>query len=157
MAPETISQDEYDIFTAIFHGDRYRFDLSTTTIADETTILHSKTCANWIYAPVRFRYLHKRNPDLTSDFEAKNQCAWKLERRFQVPHSFQFLSQRQPTQPRRGNYFTLSRVGFDRELAHGLVYFSYYGGPLCGQGYFLLMQRDGEAWRELDAMLAWYS
>ena len=157
MADETISQDEYDIFTAIFHGDRYRFDLPTTTVADETSTHHFTTCADWIYAPLRFRYMHRRNPDLTADFETKNRCKWKLERRFDVPNGFQFLSERQAIKNDEGNFFTVSRVGFDRENAHGLVYFCYYGGPLCAQAYFLLMEREGNSWREMDAMLAWLS
>lgn len=157
MAHDTISQDEYDIFTAIFHGDRYRFDLPSTTIADETSTHHFTTSADWIYAPLRFRYMHKRNPDLTSDFETKNRCRWKLERRFNVPNGFQFLSEREAPKNEDGNFFTVSRVGFDRENAHGLVYFCYYGGPLCAQAYFLLMERDRDSWREIDAMLAWLS
>ena len=157
MADETFSQDEYDIFTAIFHGDRYQFDLPTTTVADETSIHHFTTCADWIYAPLRFRYMHKRNPDLTSDFETKNRHRWKLERRFKVPNGFQFLSERQAEKRAAGNFFIVSRVGFDRQRAHGLVYFSYYGGPLCAQAYFLLMERHRGSWREIDEMLAWLS
>lgn len=157
MAHETIAQDEYDLFTAIFQGDRYCFDHPMTTVADETATYHFTSCADWTYAPLRFRYLHKQKPDLTSDFETKNQRNWKLEPRFQVPNGFQFLSQRQESHPEGGNFFIVSRVGFDRENALGLVFLAYYGGPLCSQGYFLLMQRDRDSWREIDAMLAWVS
>jgi hypothetical protein len=100
--------------------------------------------------------MYKQNPDLTTDFETKNRQPAKLERRFDVPNGFQFLSERQKTHDRGGGYFTVSRVRFDRDKTIGLVYFCFYGGPLCAQAYYLLMERD-HSWREVDAMLAWLS
>jgi hypothetical protein len=38
-----------------------------------------------------------------------------------------------------------------------LLGLSYDGGPLCGFGCFLLFEKQGEGWQELDRYGAWVS
>lgn len=42
---------------------------------------------------------------------------------------------------------SVSRIGFDRSRAQALVFVDFVCGPLCGSSSFVLLERDGAAWR----------
>jgi hypothetical protein len=59
--------------------------------------------------------------------------------------------------PDSGGYIGFSRVGFDAELSQALVYVVQGCGGKCGTGRYVLLKKDGGAWKVVTERLLWTS
>ncbi|HEX6750301.1 MAG TPA: hypothetical protein VF092_23610 [Longimicrobium sp.] len=54
-------------------------------------------------------------------------------------------------------YHTVSRPGFDSARRYALVTRSYYCGPLCADGGYVLLERRPDGWHVLSGRVLWVS
>lgn len=59
--------------------------------------------------------------------------------------------------PDSGGYIGFSRVGFNMEMDQALVYVEHGCGGLCGTGHYVLLKKDGGAWKIVKKHMAWIS
>jgi hypothetical protein len=156
--PDPIADEEYEVYTAVGHTDLLRFELPDITFCDFAG--DDPFCRGRVAE--RFRGLFRdrvlRHPELPDDYERRNAEGGRLRRRFRTRGGYQFLSERRRKNLcEDGGVVSVTRVGFGRAGTLALVGMSYYGGPLCGFGCFLLFERPGEQWQELDRYGVWVS
>jgi hypothetical protein len=156
--PDPIADEEYEVYTAIGHTDLLRFERPDITFSD--FVGDDPACRGPLAK--RFRGLFRdrvlRHPELPPDYERRNAEGGRLRKRFRTRRGYQFLSERRRKNfCEDGSMVSLTRVGFGRSGTLALVGLSYYGGPLCGFGCFLLFERREEGWRELDRHGMWVS
>ncbi|HYT87584.1 MAG TPA: hypothetical protein VEL76_02590 [Gemmataceae bacterium] len=156
--PDPIADEEYAVYTATCHTDLLRFELPDTTFYD--IVGDDPLCRT----PVgeRFHGLFRarllKHAEILADYERGNAEGGRLRKRFRTPGGYLLLSERRRKAPcEDGGVVSLTRVGFGREGTVALVGLSYYGGPLCGFGCFLLCERQGEGWQVVDHHGAWVS
>jgi hypothetical protein len=156
--PDPIPDEEYEVYTAVGHTDLLRFDLPDVTFSD---FLGDDPCCREPVAE-RFRGLFRarlmKHPEVVGDYERKNAEGGRLRKRFRTRGGYQLLSERRRKDLcEDGRVVSLTRVGFGRSETVALVGLSYYGGPLCGFGCFLLLEKDNQGWQVLDRYGAWVS
>jgi len=100
-----------------------------------------------------------------SNFQQVNRQSWQLQRRFQLPHNYHFITDQQLAGmrvssgrninlfswdefyrrfPESGGYFVLSGVGFNPSRNKAVVTVALRCGPLCaGSTDYLLEKRHG--------------
>jgi hypothetical protein len=156
--PDPIPDEEYAVYTAVGHTDLLRFELPDLTFAD--LLEDDSFCRDSVRERFRglFRARLMRHPEILIDYERKNAEGGRLRKRFRTRGGYRLLSERRQKDPcEDGGVVSLSRVGFGWAGTLALVGLSYYGGPLCGFGCFLLFERQGEGWQELDRYGTWVS
>lgn len=156
--PDLIADQEYEVYTAVGHTDLLRFELPDITFSD--FVGDDPFCRGPLFERFRglFRARVLKHPELPSDYERRNAEGGRLRKRFRTRGGYQLLSERRRNHLcEDGGVASLTRVGFGRGGTLALVGFSYYGGPLCGFGCFLLFENQGKGWRVLDRYGAWVS
>jgi len=58
---------------------------------------------------------------------------------------------------KRRSIVRLSRVGFSERGTQALVYATEFSGPLWGGGFYLVLEKQGEAWVVTHQLMAWIS
>jgi hypothetical protein len=157
--PDPIADEEYEVYTAVGHTDLLRFELPDITFSD--CLRDDPSCREPIAERFHglFRARVMRHPELVADYERRNAEGGRLRKRFRTRGGYHLLSERRRKDlcADDGGVVSLTRVGFGRTGTLALVGLSYYGGPLCGVGYFLLFERQGEGWQALDRYWVWVS
>jgi len=100
-----------------------------------------------------------------NDFRLKNNGPISLEPRFTLPVKQVLISDRDFARFRGVyerhrsfiGYIVLSRVGFNREHNQALIYISRGCGGLCGNGYYVILGKEGSAWSVKHAVILWVS
>jgi hypothetical protein len=156
--PDPIAEEEYAVYTATCHTDLLRFELPDMTFYD--IVGDDPMCRS----PVKerfhglFRARLLKHAEILADYERRNADGGRLRKRFRTPGGYQLLSERRRKDLcEEGGVVSLTRVGFGREGTVALVGLSYYGGPLCGFGCFLLCEKQGERWQVTDRHGTWVS
>ncbi len=156
--PDPIADEEYEVYTAVGHTDLLRFELPDITFCD--IVGDDPFCRGPITERFRGLFCARvfQHPELPADYERRNAEGGRLRKRFRTRGGYQFLSERRRKDfCADGQVTSLTRVGFGRTGKLALVGLSYYGGPLCGFGCFLLFEKRGEYWQVLDRYGAWVS
>jgi hypothetical protein len=157
--PDPLGDEDYAVYTAVGHTDLLRFELPDITFCDMLgdAPFCRRPVAERFHGPFRYRLL--KDAGILADYERRNAEGGWLRKRFRTRGGYHLLSER-----RRGdlcddgrNVVSLTRVGFGRAGTLALVGLSYYGGPLCGFGCFLLFERQKEDWQVLDRCGMWVS
>lgn len=155
-ASEEVTEAEYQVYSAVCRTPLFRWDDSETTFADLTLTDRHTWSAGDRNGPLHSTWLSQ--PDLMEDFLRKNAEAVRLEKHFEVVNGYQLYSERLRANPlEHGNVFGLSRVGFAAERRMALVYLTYYGGPECGWGGFLLFEATPHGWELWETYTRWVS
>ncbi|WP_157369434.1 ribosomal protein L7/L12 [Zavarzinella formosa] len=151
-----VTETEYHVYSAVCRTPLFRWDAGVTTFADLTITDRDTQSAGDRNGPLRSRW--QSQPDLMEDFLRKNAEAVRLEKHFEVVNGYQLYSERLLADPlEHGGVFGLSRVGFASDRSVALVYLSYYGGPLCGWGGFLLFEAMSTGWELGETCSLWVS
>jgi hypothetical protein len=123
-------------------------------------------------------YKYQLSPDFQSaltDYEGTNKQPQNLVRSFNVKNDYVFLNANDfhgffkdnnardnwrafySKYPNSPGYITVSRVGFDSNRTHALLYFEFQCGGLCADGsYRLLTKKDG-VWTVTKRISFWMS
>jgi hypothetical protein len=107
------------------------------------------------------------------DFKRKNEQSISLEPRFTLPIKQSLISERElhhyfgedggqwmefdKRHPNSFGYISLSRVGFNPEHDRALLYADLSCGLLCGEGYYLLVAKNGPTWSVVYTDGLWVS
>lgn len=59
--------------------------------------------------------------------------------------------------PDSGGLIGFSRVGFNGQMDQALVYVEHWCGGLCGTGHYVLLKKDGGAWKVVVKHIVWVS
>jgi hypothetical protein len=130
-------------------------------------LIQQKTTVTRVAAP-RLRRLKADAPTLEGatlmNFMTQNVAGEALQRRFQLPVSYELLSEEELTKPdsiqarfpAHAGYVTLSKVGFNKGLSQALFYTEHICG-LCGGGGYVLMERHLGRWQIKAFMSTWVS
>jgi hypothetical protein len=156
--PDPVAGEEYEVYTAVGHTDLLRFELPDMTFCD--FVGDDPFCRRPVAERFRglFRAQVLKHPELPPDYERRNAEGGRLRKRFRTRGGFQLLSERRRKDLcEDGGVASLTRVGFGRAGTLALVGLSYYGGPLCGFGCFLLFEKKDSGWERLDQYYAWVS
>jgi len=128
----------------------------------------AKRIAHWTMSGITV------DPRTIDDFKHKNEQSIALEPRFSLPVKQSLISERQLDhyfgEHRRGQwrefdkrhpnsfgYVRLSRVGFNPEHNRALLYADLDCGNLCGEGYYVLVAKNGPAWSVVYTDGLWVS
>jgi hypothetical protein len=155
---DPIADEEYEVYTAVGHTDLLRFELPDLTFGD--LVGDDPMCREPLRE--RFRGLFRarliRHPEVLDDYERRNAVGGRLWKRFRTRGDYQLLSERrQADLCWEGGMASLSRAGFGRDGTLALVSLRYYGGPLCGFGAFLVLDRADIGWQLAEHFTAWVS
>ncbi len=121
--------------------------------------------------------LNKEISDLTeytiNDHQAKNEEDRKLENNFTFRGKVIFLSEKEQKQvfrkgqdgwtrfnkkyPKAKRIISFSRVGFNQERTQALVSVSMSCGGQCGEGGFILLQKENGKWNVQKDIGLWFS
>lgn len=110
--------------------------------------------------------------DTVSDFKARNATANPLTSDMELGISYVLLSDAQFTEivvdgarwttfyeryPEASGLTEFSRVGFNTNMDHALLYASFGSGELVGSGMYYLLQNSGSTWSIVGSAQAWVS
>lgn len=100
--------------------------------------------------------------DTIDDYQLKNEEKQKLENNFSVRSKIIFISEKEENQlfrkgqdgwakfhkkyPKAKRMISFSRVGFNKEQTQALVNVSMGCGWLCGEGSFIILQKENGKW-----------
>ncbi|HKC62384.1 MAG TPA: hypothetical protein VKB86_02045 [Pyrinomonadaceae bacterium] len=106
------------------------------------------------------------------DYEAKNKEPQRLIGSFDLKVDYVLLNKKDFDAFFKGNsywkdyyrkypnspgYITLSKVGFDPDMKHALVYVGIDCGGLCGDGSYRLLTKEDGVWKETKRLSFWAS
>lgn len=175
------SKEEYRVYDAVIremvNGGKLRF---TTSFTVELVVIKDKTVTNNEKAgsPEKWERVKQRLPGLTEqmiqDYNSKPKEKDALRRSFDPGLKYvlrpagnleklvldgssdawpKFYEQ----YPKSGGFIGFSRVGFSKYETDALVYVEYWCRSLCGEGTYVLLRKEGEAWIVQEANMVWIS
>ncbi|MBN2015629.1 hypothetical protein JW766_02245 [Candidatus Dojkabacteria bacterium] len=115
------------------------------------------------------------DPETLTDFRARNQIEYPLERRFGFKIDYVFISNEEMAAlhshgeqdafwdnfydryPESQGILSLSRVGFNNRMDQALVSIGNQSDWLSGSGFFILLIRLNGTWTIRDMVLTWIS
>jgi hypothetical protein len=109
------------------------------------------------------------------DYKEKNREPLKLGNSFELKSDYWLLSRKDfyalfkdkegddfwfafhRKYPDASGYITFSRVGFDPEMRHAVLYMEIQCGGTCGQGSYKLLSKEAGAWKLVQSLALWAS
>jgi len=165
-----VSLEEYEVYTAVCRQlDLFQFNRPDTVFEDQTdgdAIGRLISCpmlefdeAQREYRVVEselaegpFRWWFKQHPEMSGQYESRNQRRWALEKRFEVENRFRFVSELDEQERDLAEAaFCLSRVGFAAGAQFALVFIRY--ATTCA--YYLVFERCPAGWKRAQLRGAW--
>lgn len=174
------SKEEYRVYDAVIHemvsGKKLRF---TTSDKVELLVIKDRTVTNFEKAGQLENWdrVRQRLPGVTDqlieDYNSKPKEKDKLTRNFDPalkyvllpvenleklviggPQAWEKFYEQYPSS---GGFIGFSRVGFSKYETHALVYVEYWCRSLCGEGTYVLLRKEGEAWVVEETNMVWIS
>lgn len=160
----TINED-YAVYSTIINGKQYN---------DEAIVVNDYTSRGLLANAKNLNQkISSLTEDIINDYQAKNEENQKLENNFSVGSKVIFISEKEENQLfRKGQdgwakfhkkylkaerMISFSRVGFNQERTQALVNISMGCGWLCGEGGFVLLQKENGKWIILQDIGLWAS
>jgi hypothetical protein len=163
--PTSTIDEEYAVYSAILANEQYNNEV--IVINDYTShglIANAKNLNQEVYSLTE---------DTINDYQVKNEKNQKLENNFTVQGKVVFISEKEESQlfrkgqdgwamfykkfPKAKRIISFSRVGFNQERTQALVSISMGCGWLCGEGSFMLLQKENEKWVVQQNIGLWVS
>lgn len=110
------------------------------------------------------------------DFKSKNRQSYELKNKFNLQVEINFLTEDDVRElfkkrdgqqdgwklfrqkyPAAGSIITLSRVGFNAERTQALMFVAHVCGRLCGQGNYILLNKNEGEWKVEKKSMTWIS
>jgi len=115
----------------------------------------------------------KLDKDMVKDYNDKNQKKYPMDKdSFSVDQEIVLLTEGESDAifwgggrwgefnskfPGSSGTIELSRVGFNNDKTEAILYFGNQQDRLMGQGFYLLLARNGDSWRIIDRCSIWIS
>jgi hypothetical protein len=160
--------EEYAVYAAVLEGTFIRDDTKQVLIMDHTQTQEPVIMESFL---ADFQKNTPLASEVVASFKERNQQSHPLEPVLDLEVEYQLLTQEEVDEfrlqdeasgwklfyekyPDTVGLIHLSRVGFNADLSHALVYIAHYHyqQPLLG-GYYLMVRRDGR-W-EVESGLEW--
>jgi hypothetical protein len=164
---QIITDDEYEVFTAsiLFLNDSsrsYRFILSDSTIYEEhvrnvRAFLEVEFPGNSEKIADNFIKINSKHYPLDStkfDFEYYPRLL-EIREMFKYLNKINYESNLEYSDYTMSYYF--SRVGFNSEHSKAIIYIAQICGGLCGNGYFLFLEKVDGIWKVIKKIHLWVS
>jgi hypothetical protein len=162
VAVDAVSfDDEYEVYAALFEGDKALKSLSGVLIFNRTTggkVGPASTFED-VIEQLSIQKSRIIDDQMVADYRQKNLSPTVLTDRFniQVPHQVvddEFL------RSERGKDFpllSLSRVAFNRDKTKAALYVSLYLGPKTSEGGFRTFEKRAGKWIMSERLELWVS
>lgn len=161
-----ITEEDYAVYSVILVSEQYNSELIVVSdstshglIADPTNISNKN---------------YQLSEDIINDYRSKNENDLKLKDNFSVQNKVLFLSEKEESQffrkvqengwvkfhkkyPKAKGIVSFSRIGFNQENTQALVSVSFGCGFLCGEGNFILLQKENGKWTIQNKIGLWVS
>lgn len=160
-----ITDEDYAVYSAILTDEQP--DAELIVINDHTShglIANAKNFSNSI---------SNLSEDIIQDYQIKNEDDLKLSNNFLIKNKISFLSDKEENQifrkgqdgwanfhkkfPKANVIISFSRVGLNKERTQALVSVSTGCGWLCGEGNFILLQKESGKWIIQNKIRLWVS
>lgn len=166
------ANEEYSVYSAYFSKGILAYDLSQGAEMPVQTVVVDATQMNGIFRlwarnvatnELGFGSLHVST---RASFIVRNLYHSRILPKFTVPRRASVvvaaLTELQPLVDsselaRDSGYFTLSGVGFNPSRTQAIFYIEHTCGGLCGGGWYVLMEKVGDAWQVRDEYYTWMS